>query len=277
MAQSKLTNGSNTPLRYPGGKGKITHFVANVLETNHITGTYIEPFAGGAGVAINLLLSGRVDAVIINDLDDGVYSFWYSLVNEPEYLLREIDRVPFDYSDEKPTAQSSKYSEYWKAIRKRYDFNHYSDIRRKGFDFFMLNRMNVSGVIKGGPIGGAAQDGKYNISSRFNKSTLKKRIERIAAEKERITVSNLEASHFFKLLSDGKFCDMKNSLIFADPPFTMCRDGIFIIHMQPQPSTLWLRSASSLSRIGTGYSLMTKRLKYAGCIPIRTLNNMNIR
>lgn len=107
----------------------------------------------------------------------------------------------------------------WKAIRKRYDFNHYSDIRRKGFDFFMLNRMNVSGIIKGGPIGGAAQDGKYNISSRFNKSTLKKRIERIAAEKERITVSNLEASHFFKLLSDGKFCDMKNSLIFADPPY----------------------------------------------------------
>ena len=139
MVQSKLTNGSNTPLRYPGGKGKITRFVANVLETNHITGTYIEPFAGGAGVAINLLLSGRVDAVIINDLDDGVYSFWYSLVNEPEYLLREIDRVPFDYSDEKPTAQSSKYLEYWKAIRKRYDFNHYSDIRRKGFDFFMLN------------------------------------------------------------------------------------------------------------------------------------------
>lgn len=106
------------PVAIPRRKGKITRFVANVLETNHITGTYIEPFAGGAGVAINLLLSGRVDAVIINDLDDGVYSFWYSLVNEPEYLLREIDRVPFDYSDEKPTAQSSKYLEYWKAIRK---------------------------------------------------------------------------------------------------------------------------------------------------------------
>lgn len=219
MAQSTLTNGFNTPLRYPGGKGKITRFVGNVLESNCIDGTYIEPFAGGAGVAINLLLAGKVKSIVINDLDDGVYSFWHTLINEPEYLLREIERVPFDYSDEKPVLQPWKYSEYWTTIRKRYDFNHYADVRRKGFDFFMLNRMNVSGIIKGGPIGGARQDGTYNISSRFNKDTLKKRIKKIADEAANITVSNLEASHFFKLLSDGKICDMQNSLIFADPPY----------------------------------------------------------
>lgn len=217
--KNKLTNAANSPLRYPGGKGKLSLFVGKVLDDNGIDGTYVEPFAGGAGIAINLLLADKVHNIVINDLDNGVYSFWNTVVKDPEYLLRKIKNVPFDYADKSSDTTPTEYAKYWIEIKKRFDFNHYSDPRKKAFDFFMLNRMNVSGIIKGGPVGGRSQNGKYNIAARFNKGTLINRIERIAGLSERITVTNLEASYFCRLLSEGRYCKTENSLVFLDPPY----------------------------------------------------------
>ena len=53
-----------SPLRYPGGKFKIHQLIALLI--SKIDGecdTYIEPFAGGAGVALQLLLSGVVEKI----------------------------------------------------------------------------------------------------------------------------------------------------------------------------------------------------------------------
>lgn len=37
-----------SPLRYPGGKGKLASFMKTIIEnTGHKGGIYIEPFAGG--------------------------------------------------------------------------------------------------------------------------------------------------------------------------------------------------------------------------------------
>lgn len=217
--ENELTNAANSPLRYPGGKGKLSLFVSKLLADNGINGTYVEPFAGGAGIAINLLLANKVTDIVINDLDDGVYSFWNTVTKEPDFLLRRIERVPFDYANRSQEITAAEYARYWNGIKKRFDFNHYTDSREKAFDFFMLNRMNVSGIIKGGPVGGRSQNGKYNISARFNKRTLIQRIERIASLSERITVTNLEASHFCRLLSEGVYCNTENSLVFLDPPY----------------------------------------------------------
>ena len=221
MTARRLTNSSNSPLRYPGGKGKISRFIGNVMEENEITGTYIEPFAGGAGIAINLLLSNRVSKILINDLDEGVYSFWTDVTRNPEWLIHMIRNVPFDYHDRPGSFSGVEYSHYWEKIKARYIRNAYSDMRLKGFDFFMLNRMNVSGILKGGPIGGKHQDGRYNISSRFNKKTLIRRITDIANQSSRITVTSLEGSYLCKRLShDNEFVeDVSNALVFVDPPY----------------------------------------------------------
>lgn len=211
-----LTNSSHSPLRYPGGKSKITCFIANTVKNNRIDGTFVEPFAGGAGVAINLLLSGQVDRIILNDLDDGVYSFWQTLITDPDYLLQGIDAVPFDYSDVKPTPWTLGYSAFWQTVRDTYEADQYTDMRRKGLDFLLLNRMNVSGIITAGPIGGITQNGVYNVSSRFNKSMLKRRIIRIADMRDRITVTNMDAIRFLDQLSS---CDTENGFLFVDPPY----------------------------------------------------------
>ena len=79
-----------SPLRYPGGKTKFYTYVKELLECNNLIGeTYMEPFAGGAGLALKLLLKNDVSRIVINDLDPAVYSFWHSILNEtPEFCDR---------------------------------------------------------------------------------------------------------------------------------------------------------------------------------------------
>lgn len=212
-----LTNGAHSPLRYPGGKGKITKFVNNILLENQINGTYIEPFAGGAGVAINLLLANKVEHIIINDLDDGVFSFWQTVVESPDYLIQKIKKVPFDSKNKSLSPED--LINYWVEIKNRYKRDVYFNRKQKGFDFFMLNRMNHSGVISGGPIGGIKQDGKYNIASRFNKNKLIKQIEQISYRSNQITVTNLEASYFIEKYIYKVVQNIDNSFMFVDPPY----------------------------------------------------------
>lgn len=221
MTSLPLTNGSRTPLRYPGGKGKITRYVAHLLDINGINGTYIEPFAGGAGVAINLLLAGRVKRIVINDLDHGVSAFWHTLTHEKSSLVSAIKQVPFDTHTSLDDFTAEERFQYWRSIHDRYIQDQDRPMESIAFDFFMLNRMNVSGIVKGGPIGGYSQNGKYNIGSRFNKDELIQRIETIAAHSDSIMVRNDEGSHFCARLFGGEIPNLwrDNTFMFVDPPY----------------------------------------------------------
>ena len=63
-----------TPLRYPGGKSVMTPFFIDLFNANSIKmPIYAEPYAGGAGTAINLLLSDNVNEILINDANICIY------------------------------------------------------------------------------------------------------------------------------------------------------------------------------------------------------------
>ena len=79
-----------SPLRYPGGKNKLSAFIANICVENRITGHYVEPYSGGASVALFLLLEGFVDEITINDKDRSIYAFWYSVLRKTDELCEKI-------------------------------------------------------------------------------------------------------------------------------------------------------------------------------------------
>jgi len=55
-----------SPLRYPGGKGKVANYIKMVLLKNKLVGSeYVEPYAGGASVALSLLFEDYVSHVHI--------------------------------------------------------------------------------------------------------------------------------------------------------------------------------------------------------------------
>ncbi len=86
-----------SPLRYPGGKSKLYDCVESIISGgNNTVDTYVEPFAGGASIALSLLLNGKVENIIINDLNKGIYSFWKSICTDTDKFLKLLDKTPID-------------------------------------------------------------------------------------------------------------------------------------------------------------------------------------
>lgn len=207
----------NTPLRYPGGKGKLTDFIKLTFETNELLdGHYVEPYAGGAGIAFNLLLHGYVSCIHLNDLNQSVYSFWHSAINAPEELCKLISDTP--------VTMDEWYRQ--KAIQKS-PANH-SQLEL-GFSTFFLNRTNRSGIIWGGVIGGKNQDGEWKLNARFNKPDLIKRIKNIALYRSRIHLYNLDAA---ELIASVLPLLPQKTLIYLDPPYYVKGQGLYENHYQ---------------------------------------------
>lgn len=199
---------TDTPLRYPGGKTQLSKFVSNLLLINNLNNTiYVEPFSGGAGISISLLLKGIVDKIIINDIDPSIHAFWYSILNYHELFISLIEST--DVTIESWNRQ--------KKINEIHKDDPYSI--ENGFSTFFLNRTNRSGIISGGVIGGRSQVGKYRIDCRYNKRDLIRKIQNIFSKYDHIMLYNIDAN---KLIDQNiKFLDPQKTFIFFDPPYYM--------------------------------------------------------
>jgi DNA adenine methylase len=226
-----MTNYS--PLRYPGGKGKIAPYVAALLQMNGLEGChYAEPFAGGAAVALDLLFSERVKHIHINDLDWTIYAFWKAVLDHTVEFIEKIQSTPVSI-------------ETWLAAR---DISHNPqkyNILDVGFSTFFLNRTNRSGILNGGVIGGISQKGRWKIDCRFNKDDLTQRIKRIGMYKTRITVTNLDASDFI-LKYTPKI--KPRSLIYIDPPYYVKGAFLYQNHFVHSDHVCLANSVRSIKR-----------------------------
>ena len=193
-----------SPLRYPGGKGKLAPFMKVLIEkTGHKGGTYIEPFAGGAGIALDLLENDIVSQIVINDLDKGIYSFWRAILSETDRFVEAVHEVPLSVEEWK------KQREILLRADNKYSFE-------LGFSTFYLNRTNRSGIINGGMIGGLEQNGVWKLDARFNKDNLINRILKIAKKKECIHLYNKDVASLIKNYLP-KY--EKEAFVYFDPPY----------------------------------------------------------
>ena len=193
-----------SPLRYPGGKGKIAKFFYAVFEDNELfDGTYVEPYAGGASVALSLLFNEYASNIIINDIDRSIYAFWRSVVHKNDEFCRLIEK----------TKVNMNIWEQCKLIQKK---KRNAKILDLGFSTFFLNRTNRSGIIDAGVIGGKKQDGEWKMNARFNKEELIHRIRRIGEYKDRIRVHNLDAYNLLKKILPSLTI---KALVYFDPPY----------------------------------------------------------
>jgi DNA adenine methylase len=208
----------NTPLRYPGGKQKLTPFVREVIVENDLLGGhYAEPYAGGAGVAIELLLSGVVSHIHLNDACERVYAFWRSVMRQPDRLCSLI-------------AGASLTVDEWLRQREIYRSPSQHDQLTVGFSTFYLNRCNRSGILSGGLIGGLEQTGKWKIDARFTRNELIRRVEAIAARRKDITVRNLDAELY---IAEYLPHLPANTLVYFDPPYFRKADRLYDNHYAP--------------------------------------------
>jgi len=193
-----------SPLRYPGGKGKLAPFLKQLFRYNNLCdGTYIEPYAGGAAVALTLLLEGYAWEIVINDIDPLIYAFWWSMLNDTETFSRKIKDTPVTM-------------QVWHEQKLVHDYPEQHSKTDVGFATFFLNRTNRSGILKAGVIGGKKQEGPYKLGARFNKEDLLERINLIAKYSGRIKLFNLDAWELIIALTPSL---PQKCLIYFDPPY----------------------------------------------------------
>jgi DNA adenine methylase len=204
---------NRTPLRYPGGKQKLTPFIRELLIENAlINGQYAEPYAGGAGVAIELLLNNDVSCIHLNDSSFPIYAFWNSVISNPEEFCRRIRSASLDVDE-------------WKRHREILQKPVGHDEFAVGFSTFYLNRCNRSGILSGGLIGGLAQTGEWKMDARFPRNELICRIEAIAEKRNSITVHNLDAEKFIlEYIPDLP----ENTFVYCDPPYFEKSSGLYL-------------------------------------------------
>jgi DNA adenine methylase len=208
---------TDSPLRYPGGKTQLAPLIIDILKKNRLLyGSYVEPFVGGAGLALKLLLNSYVSEIHINDLDRAIYAFWHSVLNNPEELCFRIESTKVNVG-------------VWRKQRKILD-RRYSTLVDLGFAALFLNRTNRSGIIRGGIIGGLDQSGNFKIDCRFNRVELIRKIRRIAAHKSQIHLSRLDALTF---LTTKVPTISGPTLVNLDPPYIKKGPDLYRNHYTP--------------------------------------------
>lgn len=206
-----------SPLRYPGGKNKLSAFIAKICIDNKINGHYVEPYSGGASVALFLLLEGFVQRITINDKDRSIYAFWHSVLNNTKKLCEKIENIELTIEE-------------WKKQKSIQSNKSKADLLDLGFSTFYLNRTNRSGIINAGVMGGIKQNGNYLMDCRFNKSDLINRIKNIANHKKSIRLYKKDAIKLIDKIQKEAVND--NVIFYFDPPYYLKSSTLYMNHYQ---------------------------------------------
>lgn len=240
-----------TPLRYPGGKGKVADYFKQIFRENLLyDGVYVEPYAGGASVALSLLFNEYASKIIINDIDRSIFAFWYSVLNKTDDLCKLIKNTPITI-------------EIWDKQKKIQKEKNKHSLLKVGFSTFFLNRTNRSGILNAGIIGGRQQTGKWKIDARYNKSVLINRIERIALYKNKIELHNSDA---VELVRDLLKTLPAKTLFYFDPPYYVKGKDLYLNYYEDKDHE---QIATEISKVNKQKWIVT----YDNVLPIKQLYN----
>jgi len=202
-----------SPLRYPGGKGKVGNFLKLLFTENKFAGyAYAEPYAGGASVALQLLYEEYASHIHINDLNRSIHAFWGAVLDHTDTLCSRIASARMSMAE-------------WRRQR-AVQLDREPDPIDLAYSTFYLNRTNRSGIIGGGVIGGQAQGGPWKLDARFNKADLTRRIAKIARYRSRISLTNLDAAVFLKH-TDASRRFPRHTVLYLDPPYYVKGAGLY--------------------------------------------------
>jgi DNA adenine methylase len=164
--------------------------------------SYAEPFAGGAGAALRLLVDEEVRTIYINDINPGIAAFWRCVFYHTEPLAAMIEN-------------SVASVDAWYGAQQIYESPADMEDLALGFATFFLNRCNRSGILDARPIGGLDQSGPWKIDARYNRDALAQRVRFLGGYRKRVLVSQEDARVFMRRLDS----EAGKVMVYADPPY----------------------------------------------------------
>jgi len=176
-----------SPLRYPGGKSRMSPWLAQAYAASPAE-LWLEPFGGGAGAALTLLANHDIEEAWVVEAHPGLAAFWTAVTREPEALARRVEHTTpdlalFDWAQHQLAEQGDDLA----------------------FATFVINRCSHSGIVntKVGPIGGRTQAGRHRINARWNALALAARIRAVGALGSRLRVICGDGIAFLEDLPDS--------------------------------------------------------------------------
>jgi len=196
-----------SPLRYPGSKRRLVQYLRKTIELNSLQPKlFVEPFAGGASVALQLLCDHVVESIGLADIDPLIAGFWRCVFYDTDWLINAIERVEV-------TLQN------WRDFKRA---NPKSD-RQSALKCLFLNRTSFSGILNpsAGPLGGKDQSSIYDIACRFPKTKLIKRIKQASSLRAKVAfVWECDWAECIRRLRRYKGgLNEKDMMLYLDPPF----------------------------------------------------------
>lgn len=196
-----------SPLRYPGAKRLLLPVIRDLLPER--VDLLVEPFAGGASVALAMLDEGRAEQVILGDADPLVSAFWSAAVHRPDELIEAMRAEPV----------TLERWDHWRAAEP-------SDELTRALKCLFLNRTSFSGVMHGsaGPIGGRAQTGAYAIDCRFRRHDLERRIRHVAELGAGGRIQVVAGPWQQTVAHAG---GVVGAVVYADPPYVAKSEALY--------------------------------------------------
>lgn len=198
-----------SPLRYPGGKSKVSHFIQGCLRPEK-SKFLSSPYVGGGSVEFGLLEAGIVDRLIINDYDFGVYSLFELIRTAPHLLINKLRYASPTHEDF--IQARTKIKSYYKGC----------DMFEAAWCLLLVNRLAYSGIYKANPLGGI-RGTKESLLSRWNPDNLCERISSINAMADRYSVMNIDALEFIE-----RYYFLDDSTCLVDPPYISAGEQLYL-------------------------------------------------
>lgn len=202
-----------SPLRYPGGKRRLAPYIGEALRLNRLRPKlYVEPFAGGASVAIQLLHDNLVERIALGERDPMVAGFWVAVFTDHERLIANLRKLT-------PTLENW---EYYRRTRPRTALGW-------AIKCLFLNRTSFSGILNrsAGPLGGRAQTSEHTIGCRFPVERLAQRITEIASYRDRVAFLHQGSWDAMIHLAQQQNLREHELFYYLDPPFYEKADRLY--------------------------------------------------
>jgi DNA adenine methylase len=198
----------HSPLRYPGGKRRLVPYVAAALKANGLEpDLLVEPFAGGASVALELVADGFVKQIAIADRDPYIAAFWETAFFDCDWLCRQVEQADVSLRE-------------WERIKT----TRFRARRAMAFACLFLNRTSFNGALhrRAGPIGGKGGASEYELDCRFPRKRLIARLraaEALADAGKVKCVAESNALDFVARIRTEASDENQSLFFYFDPPF----------------------------------------------------------